>query len=257
VTEKIRATGGMSTSQTRPVDFSRSAVARYIQLATLFRQRIESGQWPLNAQIPTVEDLALQCGVARATIRQALDQLENEGLIERLRAKGTFVRRCPKEELWCEVATDWSGLLRPRHSAVIEVLQDEDNIVLGDVPYMIGTRAPAYRKLHRRHWRNGVPFLLTEVHIDERLRDRITQEDIQTKTALRMVHDIEDLEITNAQQTLTIGMADLETSVWLSMPLNAPVAFVHRRAVDSNGVAVLIAKGIYQGQFVRFDLKLR
>jgi GntR family transcriptional regulator len=247
----------MSIQPKKTVDFSRSAISRYIQLATLFRRRIESGQWPLGSQIPTVEELALECGVARATIRQALDILEAEQLIERFRAKGTFVRRQPQEELWCAVGTDWSGLLRPSHSARIEVLSDEADVKLDHVAYQIGALASAYRHLHRRHWRHDQAFLLTEVYIDERLRDRITQEDIETKTALRLINDIPDLTIAEAQQTLTIGIADVETAEALGMPLNAPVAFVHRRAVDSNGIAVLIAEGIYRGEVVRFDVKLR
>jgi predicted transcriptional regulator len=71
--------------QKQTLDFGRSAVSRYIQLTTLFRRRIESGQWPVDQQIPTVEALALECGVARATIRQALGVLEDEKLIERYR----------------------------------------------------------------------------------------------------------------------------------------------------------------------------
>lgn len=247
----------MSVQQKHPVDFSRSAISRYIQLATLFRRRIDSGQWPLGSQIPTVDELAAECGVARATIRQALDILESEQLIERYRAKGTFVRRRPQEELWCAVGTDWSGLLRPSTSARIEVLFDEGDVKLDRVAYQIGELAPAYWHLHRRHWRHDQAFLLTDIYIDERLRGRITREDVETKTALRLIHDVPDLEIAEAQQTLTIGTADMETAQSLAMPLNAPVAFVHRRAVDSDGIAVLIAEGIYRGEVVRFDVKLR
>ncbi|MEQ8814660.1 MAG: GntR family transcriptional regulator [Thalassobaculum sp.] len=244
-------------SPRKPVDFSRSAIARYIQLATLFRRRIDSGQWPLGSQIPTVDALAAECGVARATIRQALDILEDEKLIERYRAKGTFVRRRPQEALWCEVATDWSGMLRPSHSARIEILSDEAEIRLERIAYQIGALAPSYRHLHRRHWRHDAPFLLTDVYIDERLRDRIGRADVESKTALRLIHDIPGLTIAEARQTLTIGTADMETAEALAMPLNAPVAFVHRRAVDADGTAVLIAEGIYRGDVVRFDVKLR
>lgn len=244
------------TSHAKPVDFSRSAISRYIQLATLFRQRIDTGQWPIDQQIPTVEELSAECGVARATIRQALDQLENEGLIERFRAKGTFVRRRPREELWCAVATDWSGLLRATHAARIELLEEEADVQLNHAPYLIGTLAPSYWRLHRRHWRNDDAFLLTEVHIDERLRDRISREDIENKTALSLVADI-GVDIVDAQQTLTIGTADVQIAEALSIPLNSPVAHVYRRAVDASGTAVLIALGIYDGNVVRFDVKLR
>ncbi|MGC1504502.1 MAG: GntR family transcriptional regulator [Sulfitobacter sp.] len=246
----------MTEAATPPLDFGRSAIARYIQLATLFRRRIVMGQWPLGSQIPTVDELAEECGVARATIRQALDLLEEEKLIERYRAKGTFVRRHPQEELWCSVATDLSGLLRPAGDAEIEVLSDEPNVVLKQVAYPIGKLAESYRHLRRRHFREGNAFLLTDIHIDERLNDSITAKDLTTKTALRLISDIPGLEIVEAQQTLTIGSADMDVAEALSIPLNAPVAFVHRRAVDQHGTTVLAAEGIYRGDVVRFDIKL-
>jgi GntR family transcriptional regulator len=89
-----------------PNDPAHSGVMRYMQLATLFRRRIETGIWPLHARIPTVEELAAECNVARATIRQALGLLESEGLILRYRAKGTFVDKKPQDLLWLEVKTD-------------------------------------------------------------------------------------------------------------------------------------------------------
>ncbi len=247
----------MSQGENTGVDFSDNGISRYSQLAMLFRRRIETGEWPIGEQIPTVDRLASECGVARMTIRQALDVLDDEKLIERFRAKGTFVRHSPREELWCAVGTDWSGLLRPNYSAKIEVLSDIPNVPLAQVIYQVGALAPAYRNLRRRHWRHEKPFLLTNLYIDERLRDRMTEEDLKTKTALRLVHDLPGMEIVDATQTLTIGAADVETASALMTTVNAPVAFVYRRVVDGGGVLVLVAEGIYRGDVVRFDVKLR
>lgn len=241
----------------KPLDFKRTGISRYHQLATLFRRRIEAGQWQVGEQIPTVDELATECGVARATIRQALDLLEDEELIERYRARGTFVRRRPAENLWCAVGTDWSGLLRPNYDATIEILHDEPDRVLNAFEGQIGTLAPAYRHVRRRHWRHGQPFLLADLHIDERLRDRITQRDLESKTALRLISEVEGIEIADARQTLTIGTADIETSEALGISLDSPVAFVHRQALDQNDLLVLDAKGIYRGDVVKFDVKLR
>lgn len=240
------------------VDFSRSAIARYIQLAMLFRRRIESGQWPVGSQIPTVDELADECGVARATIRQALDILHQEKLIERFRAKGTFVRAHPSEQLWCEVATDWSGLLRPRADATIEILSEEADVqVEPSINEKYGAVAPAYRHYRRRHWRHEKPFLLADVYLDERLSHRVTDEALRSKTALRLIHDVAGVDIADTRQILTIGTADVETADQLMMPINAPVAFVHRIAVDRNGIIVLIADGIYRGDVVRIDVTLK
>lgn len=237
------------------IDLSRSAVSRYIQLATLFRRRIEQGAWKTGEQIPTVDELATEFGVARATIRQALDQLEAEGLIERFRAKGTFVRNAPAGRLWCEVETDWSGLLRSREGARIELL-DETPAAAAPVA-VIGTPAPRYRHFRRRHWRDGRPFLVADVFLDEKLRPQVTDEDLRSKTALKLVAGIPGVRILDARQTLTIGTADVETAAALQVPLNAPVAHVHRAAVDERGVLVLVADGIYRGDVVRIDIKLR
>lgn len=236
---------------------SQSPVPRYIQLATVFRRRIETGQWKVGEQIPTVDVLAAETGVARATLRQALGILEQEQLIERMRAKGTFVKSKPRDQLWLAMETNFAGLLRARDGAKIEILSDEPGQTPPSFPHQIGEPAASYRHLRRRHLRDGQAFLLADVYIDERLMGRISEADIRSKTALKLVADVPGVDITDAQQTLTIGGADFETAEYLGLPLNAPVALVQRTAVDRDGFIVLVADGIYRGDLVRLDIKLR
>ena len=239
------------------IDLDRSGVARYIQLASLFLRRIESGDWPVGEQTPTIDELSAELGVARATVRKALDMLEAEHLIERYRAKGTFVRQRPRQQIWCEVATDWAGLLAARDDAVIEVLKDERGLQPAELPHAIGKLAPSYRRLMRRHTRHGHPFLLARLYIDERLSNRIPKRNLHTMTALKMIADIPGLSIKEARQTLVIGTADVETAERLDMPLNAPVGIVHRSAVDKTGCLVFLGEGLYRGDMVRIDMKLK
>jgi GntR family transcriptional regulator len=221
----------MRSEQHKPsVDLDRSAVSRYIQLAGLFRRRIETGDWAIGQQTPTVDDLTAECGVARATVRKALDMLEEEGLIE---------------------------LLAAREEAVIEVLSDERGFQPPNVPHPVGTLAPSYRRLTRRHQRHGAPFLLARLYIDERLSKRLSKKDLQSKTALRLMADIPGLKIKDARQTLTIGSADVETSEFLDVPLNAPIGVVYRSVVDRSGCLVFIGEGLYRGDMIRIDMKLK
>lgn len=234
----------------------KSAVSRYIQLASLFRRRIGSGEWPLHSRIPTVEQLARDCGVAAMTIRQALDQVAEEGLIERTRGKGTFVKSRPQRDLWCEVKTDWNGLLMSRADAQIEVLSDtpERNLVQADFEH--GRVAESYRHLRRLHRRQGVPFLLADVYIDERLRPLIPESNYTTTTAMRLVSELPGVKVADARQILTVDSADVETAALLQISLNAPVFLVQRLAIDSEGRLILVANGIYRGDKVRIDMKL-
>lgn len=235
----------------------KSNVSRYIQLASLFRQRIESREWDVGSKIPTVKELADQCGVATMTIRQSLNILENEGLIERCRAKGTFVLERPRRDLWCEVRTDWTGMLIARDNAVIEILGDERNVSLPKGEGYIGNSAPGYRHLKRRHSRDGAAFLLADVYVDERICSAIPEEAYTTVTAMRLISDIPGQTVTDANQVVTIGSADLETSNELNISISDPVAKVRRMAVNQHGDVILLANGIYRGDMMKIEVKLR
>jgi GntR family transcriptional regulator len=217
---------------------------------------VENGKWPIGAQIPTVETLARECGVAGMTIRQALDILENEGLIERFRAKGTFVRQKPSRDLWCEVQTDWNGLLMSRSDAEISILSDQANETLDEAGFQVGTVAPSYRHLRRLHRRQAVPFLVADVYVDERLRGLIPEDNFAKTTAMRLVSDLPGVNVTDARQILTIDSADLETATLLDIGLADPIVKVQRLAVDEHGTLLLIANGVYRGDMVRIDMKL-
>jgi DNA-binding LacI/PurR family transcriptional regulator len=65
------------------------------QLTTYFRERILDGRLPTGTRLPTDGELAVEYQLSRDTVRQALALLVNEGLIERVQGRGTFVGQLP------------------------------------------------------------------------------------------------------------------------------------------------------------------
>jgi GntR family transcriptional regulator of arabinose operon len=61
------------------------------QLMTYFRERILDGRLSVGTRLPTDDELADLYQISRDTVRQALALLANEGLIERVQGRGTFV----------------------------------------------------------------------------------------------------------------------------------------------------------------------
>ncbi|HUX87594.1 MAG TPA: GntR family transcriptional regulator [Chloroflexota bacterium] len=65
----------------------------YYQLEGFLRQQIESGQWQAGEQVPSEKQLCEYYTVSRTTVRQAVTNLVNEGLLYHVKGKGTFVRK--------------------------------------------------------------------------------------------------------------------------------------------------------------------
>jgi GntR family transcriptional regulator len=70
-----------------------SSVPLHHQLRKFFEQQIESGRWSQGDRLPSEPFLSDYYGVSRATVRQALHALEQQGLIYKEKGRGTFVNR--------------------------------------------------------------------------------------------------------------------------------------------------------------------
>lgn len=63
----------------------------YIQIHNQLRHEIEQGKWQVGSRIPSERKLALAFNVSRMTLRQALQTLVDEGILERRVGAGTYV----------------------------------------------------------------------------------------------------------------------------------------------------------------------
>ena len=68
-----------------------SAVPLYVQVAALLRGRIESGE--LVSRLPSLKTITEEYEVSHITAEKAIQVLKDEGLVEVVVGKGTYVRR--------------------------------------------------------------------------------------------------------------------------------------------------------------------
>src|SRR5262245_16655415 len=70
----------------------------YLQLARYVRSLIVGGKLGHRDALPSERELAEQFAVSRVTVRKALRELSEEGLLEQIQGAGTFVNRAPHVE---------------------------------------------------------------------------------------------------------------------------------------------------------------
>jgi GntR family histidine utilization transcriptional repressor len=74
---------------------SRDALPRYAQIKSHIKTQLESGLWRVGERIPSETQLSEDFSVSRMTARRAVQELADEGLLERSVGAGTFVTRPP------------------------------------------------------------------------------------------------------------------------------------------------------------------
>jgi GntR family transcriptional regulator len=231
-----------------------SRVPRYLQVASVLRRRIRDGRWAVGDKIATLEELEREFGVARVTVRQAIDLLHGEGLVKSFQGRGTFVTKALAADRWLQLATDWESLIAPIRDNVPTMLS-VGHIVAPRIEERDGSPAEAYVFLRSIQTRDGKPYAYARVHIAEHLHAR-APELFASRVALSVLSEMPDLDISRAHQTLAIGAADMGTARHLEIALNAPTAEARCVVADAAGTVIYVGEITYPGDCVRLNIEL-
>jgi GntR family transcriptional regulator len=235
--------------------YARSRVPLYIQVASALRRRIETGQWQVGQQISTLEALEREFEVARVTVRQAVELLQDEGLVHRYQGRGTFVADKLQDKHWLRLETTWESLVASIKDNVLNVIKVDDPPKWPRLCDEEGELAQSYIFLRSVQLKNGAPYALVNLHLDRNLYERSPQQ-FQTHTALPILATLEGADIEHAHQTLVIGSADPASASLLKVPLGTPTAECHCVVIDRKGIAIYVAEIIYRNDCVKLHIDL-
>lgn len=98
-----------------------------LQLAHTLRQQIDTGVWQRNTRLLAGIELASQFEGSRGIVRQAMDLLVNQGLLQRIPVKGMFVIQPDPH-----VCSQLIGRVVPylRDSFITDVLRGVETVLL-------------------------------------------------------------------------------------------------------------------------------
>jgi GntR family transcriptional regulator len=221
-------------------NYDRSRVPLYVQVASVMRQRVETGRWREGDKISTIDELESEFGVARVTIRQAIEMLRSEGLLDAQQGRGTFVSGRPKNRHWLNLSNDFESMVDSVKNNVLKRVHIEENVDPPQLAPHEGKPAEGYAFLRSVQYNEDEPFSVVNLHLARNLyvkdRKRFTH-----VAALTKIIEMEDLTVDHAHQVVTIGVADPETAELLKIGLGEPTADCRLVLVDSNGVAIYVA----------------
>lgn len=69
-----------------------SSLPKYIQISEMLIREIAAGHLPDGARLPPERDMAVELGISVGTLRKALGDLAEKGMLERVQGSGNYVR---------------------------------------------------------------------------------------------------------------------------------------------------------------------
>ena len=232
--------------------YERSRVPLYLQVASALSRRIEVGEWKPGQQISTLAELEAEYQVARVTVRQAVEVLQEDGLVRCLQGKGTFVADEVTDKRWLKLETEWSALVSTIEDNVPRFIKSKRVIPHPRIDDGEGRPANAYEHLLSVQTRGGVAYAVASVHLARSVFDR-APEVFRSRTALPMLSKLDGVRISRARQTLVIGGADPEISTLLKIALGAPTAEARCVVTDSDNVVIYVGEIVYRGDCIKLD----
>ena len=207
-----------------------SQTPQYRKLYELLRKHILSGVYEEGSLLPSENELCAVHNLTRPTVRQALDSLVRDGLIQKKKGKGSIVRK-PPQSIGILSVSGTASAIGSRYLKT-EILQkpviktwDED------FPFELteAEKESGCIYMERLRYVEGVPVFYDINHLPNLNLPRFTGRTFQNKSLFEILRNHYQIEITGGEQRLkAISCPDTIAAI-LNVKKGEPVLYLQRK----------------------------
>lgn len=248
------------TAHSADIDRS-SPVPVYYQIAMDMKSRIARREWALDQRLPTEIELAEQYEVSRITLRQAMAELEKDGIIVKQRGRGTFIHAEP-----APFVTKLNYLLvsneqatRENRSVTAKVLEQRVVTDLFPAVYDHLRLRPEDQALYikRLFHLNGCPVAIGRSHVPARLVPGLEHKKLinnSLSVTLRKEYHLTPLRVEDSIEAVRATQSECAL---LKCTHDTPLILIEGTSYLENGEPLEYSCTLWSGDSVRFHLPLR
>jgi GntR family transcriptional regulator len=238
---------------------------KYHQVYLVLREQLQDGHF--DQGLPGELALMRQFGVARVTMRRALGQLADEGLIERRRGSGTrpvdlAQRRAAQARAAATRAktTRLTGLLENLVSTslntTVKVLEvaDVDATLEVAQALRLAPGDPVQRAVRVRSTREG-PLSHITTWVPGALAAGFGRRELARKPILMLLEE-SGVRLGGARQTISARLADAQVAAHLGLAVGSALLAVRRLIHDEQGRPVQWLHGLYRPDRYEYQMQL-
>lgn len=215
----------------QPVDdaLEQGPVPLYYQLEQRLRTRIVADEFAPGSALPTEDQICREYKVSRITVRRALDELQRQGLVERRRGLGSFVRE-KRQGINSKLTGSLTEFLVTAGSLMTSSIDLEEADPPAGVRNQLRLEASDRAILLRTIGSlDGLPIAYLEIWLPTDIGSQLRREELDGAVpVVRTVEQVAQIRITRAEQTIVPGHAGSEAARHLLIDPQAPILHVER-----------------------------
>lgn len=205
-----------------------TAKPRYQQVKDLIIGRISSGELRPRDRVPSENELVASMRVSRMTANRALRELGDEGYVERVAGRGTFVADRRAQSHVLEVHNIGDEIARRGHTHSCEIVRQSRQHARGDIARALNVAAGTdVFHLLLVHRENGAPVQVEDRYVVADFAPDCLRQDFRRITPSAYLTSVAPLQ--EAEQVVRAAMPNAAVRNRLDIGQNEPCLVVLRR----------------------------
>lgn len=238
-----------------------TSACRYALLTTALRRGIEEGRYAMGSVLPTEAELCEQFNVSRHTVREALRQLRNMGLVASRQGSGTVVTANNVTPHYIQSLDSFEDLIEFCRQAKGEVLNTDIRQIPDEIAQMCGLPFPSqrlwlYMQILRYWGKDNLPTLLSNVFIDAKYSTIKDHYDPAVPLSITLEQKFGVVPAIVEQEIQAI-ILDKKHSELLHTKSGIPALQSIRRCCTANGELLLVSVNIAPSERYTYLTRLR
>ncbi|MGD2163531.1 MAG: GntR family transcriptional regulator [Anaerolineales bacterium] len=236
-----------------------ASIPYYVQLEEALVEEIETGRWKPGDQLPPEQELCNLFGVSRTVVRQALQQLEFEGMVLRERGRGTFVAE-PKISS-TSLVHSLMGFYEDMEKRGIEMVSDmlEQNMQPAGqhvAEYLNVEPVTPVIKLHRLRSIEEEPIVLVTSYLPYELCPGVLNENFTHQSLYLYLEEACGLKVARGRRRIEAVAANQNEADLLQIPKGSPLIKMESVSYLRDGTPIEFFNGLFRGDRSCFEMEV-
>jgi GntR family transcriptional regulator len=236
----------------------KSPIPFYVQLKEALHKYIDVNDLKPGDQLPGEMTICTMYDVSRTVVRQALQEMEHEGVIVKEKGRGAFIAQTKITESLVQKLTGFhQDMVSRGFKPVSKVLDQQVQPAGSKIASMLGLEADSQIiKITRLRHINDEPITLVTTYLPYDRCKGIEKVDLTHQSLYALLEKEYGIIITNGKRTIQAIAADEHEAKSLNQEIGAPLISLDSISYLSGGTPIEYYHAVHRGDRSQFTVEL-